>query len=124
VIWRAQAVALVLTAPLGLPEMLRAHWSPGPFFSLLALGTLGTGVAYVLTVMAAGRVGATKASATAFLIPPVALLLGVLVRGEHVAAVSLLGGLVCLAGAWLMRRAQLEHAAPAARSATPVPERA
>src|SRR5678810_655246 len=25
VIWRAQAVALVLTAPLGLPELLRAH---------------------------------------------------------------------------------------------------
>ena len=44
--------------------------------SLLALGALGTGVAYVLTVFAAGRVGATKASATAFLIPPVALLLG------------------------------------------------
>ena len=110
VIWRAQAVALVLTAPLGLPELLRAHWSAGPLLSLLALGALGTGVAYVLTVMAAGRVGATKASATAFLIPPVALLLGVLVRGEHVAGLSVLGGAVCLAGAWLMRRAQLEHA--------------
>jgi drug/metabolite transporter (DMT)-like permease len=99
----------MLTAPLGLPEMLRARWSPGPLFSLLALGALGTGVAYVLTVMAAGRVGATKASATAFLIPPVALLLGVLVRGEHVAALSVLGGVVCLAGAWLMRRALMEH---------------
>ena len=117
VIWRAQAVALVLTAPLGLPEMLRAHWSPGPLFSLLALGALGTGVAYVLTVMAAGRVGATKASATAFLIPPVALLLGVLVRGEHVAALSVVGGVVCLAGAWLMRRAQLEHAVRAPTAA-------
>jgi len=113
VIWRAQAVALVLTAPLGLPEMLRARWSPGPLLSLLALGALGTGVAYVLTVLAAGRVGATKASATAFLIPPVALLLGVLVRGEHVATLSVVGGVVCLAGAWLMRRAQLEHAARA-----------
>jgi drug/metabolite transporter (DMT)-like permease len=89
--------------------------------ALLALGALGTGVAYVLTVLAAGRVGATKASATAFLIPPVALLLGVLVRGERVATVSVLGGVVCLAGAWLMRRAQLEHAvrapAPAIRTA-------
>jgi drug/metabolite transporter (DMT)-like permease len=122
VIWRAQAVALVLTAPLGLPEVLRARWSPGPLFSLLALGALGTGVAYVLTVMAAGRVGATKASATAFLIPPVALLLGVLVRGEHVAALSVVGGVVCLGGAWLMRRAQLEDAvrgqAPAIRAPT------
>lgn len=110
VIWRAQALALLLTAPFGLPELLRARWSPAPLFSLLALGALGTGVAYVLTVMAAGRVGATKASATAFLIPPVALALGMLVRGEHVAGVSVIGGVVCLAGAWLMRRAQLEHA--------------
>jgi hypothetical protein len=42
----------------------------------------------------------------------VALLLGVLVRGEHVAGLSVLGGVVCLAGAWLMRRAQMEHAVP------------
>jgi drug/metabolite transporter (DMT)-like permease len=121
VIWRAQAVALVLTAPLGLPEVLRARWSLGPLLCLLALGALGTGVAYVLTVMAAGRVGATKASATAFLIPPVALMLGVLARGEHVAGLSVLGGAVCLVGAWLMRRAQLEHAV---RVPTPTAETA
>lgn len=64
----------------------------------------------MLIALAAGRVGATKASATTFLIPPVALLLGVLVRGESVAGLSVIGGVVCLAGAWLMRRAQLEHA--------------
>ena len=123
VIWRAQAVALVLTAPLGLPELLRAHWSPGPLLSLLALGALGTGMAYVLTVMAAGRVGATKASATAFLIPPVSLLLGILVRGEQVAALSVVGGVVCLAGAWLMRRAQMEQAShpPAGTRPAPAP---
>src|SRR6478736_2209507 len=117
VIWRAQALALMLTAPLGLPELLRARWSPAPTFSLLALGALGTGVAYVLTVMAAGRVGATKASATAFLIPPVALVLGVLLRGEHVAPLAIVGGVVCLVGAWLMRRAQLEHAVGGAEPA-------
>ncbi len=123
VIWRAQAVALVLTAPLGLPELLRAQWSAAPLFSLLALGALGTGVAYVLTVMAAGRVGATKASATAFLIPPVSLLLGVLVRHEHVATLSVVGGVVCLGGAWLMRRAQIEQAShsPARVQASPNP---
>jgi drug/metabolite transporter (DMT)-like permease len=128
VIWRAQGVALALTAPLGLPEALEARWSPGPLLALLALGAFGTGVAYVLTVIAAGRVGATKASATAFLIPPVALLLGVLVRGETVATLSVVGGIVCLAGAWLMRRAQLKHAVrgPALRTAeyTQVGERA
>ena len=39
-----------------------------------------------------------------FLIPVVALLLGVVVRGEHVALLSMVGAAVCLAGAWIMRR--------------------
>jgi drug/metabolite transporter (DMT)-like permease len=106
VIWRAQMVALVMTAPLGLPDLLRAHWSPGPLLALLALGALGTGLAQVLITIAAGRLGATRASATTFLIPPVALLLGVLVRHEAVAVLSIIGGATCIAGAWLIRRAQ------------------
>ena len=96
-----------MTAPLGVPELLRAHWTPGPFLSVLALGALGTGVAYVLLAVAAGRMGATRAASTTFLIPGVALLLGWLVRGERVALLSIVGGAVCVAGAWLMRRAQL-----------------
>lgn len=106
VIWKAQAVALVLTAPLGVPELLQAHWTTGPLLALLALGVLGTGVAYVLITMAAGRVGSTRAAATTFLIPPVALLLGVLVRGERVALVSIVGAAICVAGAWLVNRAR------------------
>jgi drug/metabolite transporter (DMT)-like permease len=107
VIWRALGVALILTAPLGVPELLRAHWTPTPLLSLLALGALGTGIAPVLLAFAAGRAGATRASATTFLIPVVALALGVVVRGESVATLSIIGGVVCLAGAWLVRRAQL-----------------
>ena len=106
VILRAQIVAVMLTAPLGVPDVLAARWTPGPLFSLLMLGAFGTGVAFVSLATAAGRVGATRASSAAFLIPPVALLLGVLVRGEHVARLSILGSAVCVAGAWLMRRAQ------------------
>lgn len=105
VIWRAQAVALILTAPLGAPELLGAQWTRGPLLAILALGALGTGVAFVLMATAAGRVGPTRASATVFLIPGVALLLGVLVRGERVALVSVIGAAVCIAGAWLMRQA-------------------
>jgi drug/metabolite transporter (DMT)-like permease len=106
VIWRAQAVGVVLTAPLGAPELLAAQWSVGPLLSILALGAFGTAIAMVVATVAAGTLGATRASATTFLIPPVALLLGVLVRGEQVAALAVAGGAVCLAGAWLMRRAQ------------------
>jgi drug/metabolite transporter (DMT)-like permease len=106
VIWRAQAVALILTAPLGLPDVFIARWTPAPLLSLIALGAFGTGVAFVLMTMAAARLGPTRASATAFLIPGVALILGVAVRGERVALLSVIGCAVCVMGAWLMRHAQ------------------
>ncbi len=109
VIWRAQAVALILTAPLGLPSLLAANWTLGPLLAVLALGALGTGLAYILIAVAAGRLGSTRASATTFLIPAVALLLGVAVRGERVALLSVAGGAVCVAGAWLIRGATLKQ---------------
>jgi drug/metabolite transporter (DMT)-like permease len=111
VIWRAQAVAMILTAPLGAPDLVTARWSRGPLLSMFALGALGTGIAFVLHTISAGRLGATRASATAFLIPGVALILGVVVRGERVAVLSMIGCGLCVAGAWLMRRAA-SHAEP------------
>jgi drug/metabolite transporter (DMT)-like permease len=104
--------------------MLHARWSPGPLLALLALGALGTGVAFVVTAYAAGKIGATRASSTAFLIPPVALLLGVVVRQEHVAPLAILGGAACVGGAWLMNRAQRRLAAPALPLSTPAPSQA
>jgi len=107
VVWRALAVALVLTAPLGIPALLNARWSLRALLAMVALGSLGTAVANVVMAIAAGRIGATRASATTFLIPIVALTLGVAIRAEQVATLSLVGGVVCLAGAWLIRRASL-----------------
>lgn len=102
VIWRALGVALVLTAPLGLSDLLQAHWTTRSALSMLALGVLGTAVAQVLMARAAGRFGASTASGTTFLIPVVALGLGVIVRGEEVSAVSVVGCAVGLAGAWFI----------------------
>ena len=103
VIWRALGCAVLMTAPLGIIEIPRAHWSLVPVLSLLALGALGTSIANVILSVAAGRVGAIQASGATFLMPPVALLLGVWLRHEHVAWVSIAGGAVCLAGAWMIR---------------------
>ena len=65
-----------------------------------------------LITVAVGRVGATRASANNFLIPPVALLLGVTLRGEHVPALAVAGATVAVTGAWLMQRARLGAPAP------------
>jgi drug/metabolite transporter (DMT)-like permease len=113
VIWRALLVALLLTAPLGLPRALDGHWSTRAVLSLLALGALGTCVATVMATIAAGRLGATSASVSAYFIPVVALILGVVVRDEHVAAISIVGGAISLASAWLVRWASMRAAAAA-----------
>lgn len=122
VIRAAQGVALVFLAPLGFDAVRHAHWSPVPVVSLLALGALGTGLAFVMTTAAAGRIGATRAASTAFIMPPVALVLGVVLRHEHVAPLAILGGAACLLGAWIMNRAQRAALAPpAAAPVSPMP---
>ena len=103
VVWRAMGVALILTAPLGIPAVLAAKWTVVSFLAVLALGILGTAVANVVMAVAAGRLGATRASATTFLIPVVAMLLGMLVRHEAVPAIALAGVALCLAGAGFVR---------------------
>jgi len=110
VVWRALGVALVLTAPIGGPHLFDAHWSWRAALSILALGALGTALANVVMAVAAGRLGATRASATVFLIPVVALALGTLLRAEQIAVVSLVGVALCLLGAWYLRRATLRAA--------------
>jgi drug/metabolite transporter (DMT)-like permease len=116
VVWRAMGVALILTAPLGIPAVMQAHWSPVPLVSVLALGVLGTATANVVMAEAAGRLGAVRSSVTIFLIPVVALLLGVIVRRETVPALAVAGVALCLTGAWLVRRESIIAADKAQRS--------
>ena len=120
VMWRALPIALVLTAPLGLPAVAAAQWSLGPWLPLVALGARGTAVAQVLAATAAGRLGAARASATVFITPVVALALGVVFLREHVAALSVLGCAVCLLGAWITPGAEVTgDAAAVATARTP-----
>jgi len=107
VMWRALGVALIITAPLGLRDVINGDWSLRPALAMLCLGAGGTAIANILTATAAGRLGATKASATAFLIPVVALILGVVIRHERVSMVSLAGAAICLFGAFIIRDPQL-----------------
>ncbi|WP_337169905.1 DMT family transporter [Gemmatimonas aurantiaca] len=104
VLVRALGFAAVLTAPLGIPEVLHGTWTLMPLVSLLTLGMLGTGIAYVIGTVAAGRLGAARASASIFITAPVALLLGMLVLHEHVAVLSIVGAITCIAGAMIIRR--------------------
>jgi drug/metabolite transporter (DMT)-like permease len=105
VIWRAQLVAVALTAPYGLAGLADSSFAWKPVGAVVVLGAFGTGVAFVAAGTLLGRVGATRASVLAYIIPVIALILGVLLRDEHVAALAIAGLALVLVGAWLTSRA-------------------
>ena len=100
-------------------DSLSAPWSPRPdaatpgmaLLALLALGVLGTGLAYALQFDVFRAVGQQVSSTVTYLIPVVAVLLGVLVLGEHLTATEVIGFvivmLVCVLASTLAIRAAL-----------------
>ena len=102
---RVAGLAALILTPFGLLALPDAEWSWTSAGSTLALGVLGSAVAYIAAGTLAGRVGSTRASTTTYLIPVVALFLGVSIRGESVVALAVLGCLVVLSGAFLVTRA-------------------
>jgi drug/metabolite transporter (DMT)-like permease len=105
VVLHSQAVAIVLTAPFGIASIGESSFAWHSALAVLALGGLGTGVAYALAARNAGRLGSTRASVTTYLIPGVSLLLGLVLRDEKVAALAVAGSAIALVGAYLTNRA-------------------
>ena len=99
-------VASLLTAPFGLASVpgSRSTWASAG--AIAVLGAVGTGFAFVAMGRLVGRVGATRASFAIYLVPVVALLLGVVFRSEHVAAIGIAGIGMVIAGAVLASRAE------------------
>jgi drug/metabolite transporter (DMT)-like permease len=98
------AIATVLTAPFGLAQVGDAEWEIGPLVAVSVLGVVGTGLAFVLMGTLVGRVGSTRASFITYLIPVVALGLGVAFRGDEVFALELVGVVLVIGGAFLASR--------------------
>lgn len=104
IFWRAQMVAMAITIPFGLTGLDESRFELVPVLAILALGIFGTGMAYILMGGLAGRVGATRASISTYLIPVVSILLGVIVLSESIHPLSLVGSALVLIGAWLGSR--------------------
>ena len=103
---RVLTLATVWTAPFGLWEFDDVEWKLGPLVAVLALGVLGTGVAFAVMGSLVGRVGSTRASFITYLIPVVSLTLGVTLRGDTVAPLAIGGIVMVIGGAFLASRAR------------------
>jgi drug/metabolite transporter (DMT)-like permease len=90
------ALALPLSGPITAPP-------PLALTAVLVLGVLGTGVALVINFRLIATEGATAASVVTYLVPAVALLLGVVVLDEPATLALPVGGALVLAGVALTR---------------------
>jgi drug/metabolite transporter (DMT)-like permease len=104
VLLRAQIVALVVLVPAALVSLPGSELAGSSVLAVAALGLFGTGLAFVAMTTLVGRVGATRGSVAIYLVPVVAILLGVVFLDETVAAISLIGTALVLAGAYLTSR--------------------
>ncbi len=98
------ALATIWTAPYGLWQVGDASWETGPVVAVTVLGVIGTGVAFALMGALVGRVGSTRASFITYLIPVVALVLGVAFRGDEIFVSELVGVAFVIGGAILASR--------------------
>ena len=77
---------------------------PEAAFSVVWLGAVGTGFAYIVYFRLLTGWGPTRASLVAYLLPVVAVILGVVVLGEQVDAWFLAGAALIVAGVWVVNR--------------------
>lgn len=97
-------IAAILTIPYGLVDLGSNEVQWGPIVAVLALGVVGTGVAFALMGALVKGVGPTRASFITYLLPVVALFLGRTFRDDKVAALALVGVALVISGAFMASR--------------------
>lgn len=101
---RVQWVAAALVTPFGVYGLTQSSFAWPSLLALLAVGVLGTGLAFVLMGTLTGRVGATRSAFITYAIPVVALILGVVFRDEIIAPFAVGGAVLVIVGALLASR--------------------
>ncbi|MQA12716.1 MAG: EamA family transporter [Pseudonocardiaceae bacterium] len=105
----ASTVLLALTLPVaggGAPQLTTMVLA-----AVVVLGVLGTGAAYVINYALITTEGPTAASVVTYLVPAVAVALGVTFLGEPIGPNLLTGGALILLGVALVRRRTTQAAA-------------
>jgi len=92
------ALALLVDGGVTLPAV------PEAAFSVAWLGAVGTGFAYIVFFRLLTGWGPTRASLVAYLLPVVAVILGVVVLGEAIDALFVAGAALIVVGVWVVNR--------------------
>ena len=108
VIARAQMIGTVALLPFGIADLGESSFAWGSVIAVIVLGVFGTGVARAMYATVLGRVGAPRGSIVAYIIPVVAVVLGVTFRNESVELVQL-AGLALVLGSVLLTSSRLKQ---------------
>ncbi len=106
IVGRALIVGSILLAPIGVVGLTRSSPTVGSLVAVAILGVLGTGLARALNATLAGRTGAARGSITTYLVPVVAIGLGVVFRNDAIQTAETVGLALVLGGAYLISRRQ------------------
>ena len=103
--------AAMLAIALAVTGVRSPHFTTTSVAAVAVLGIIGTGFAYVLNYQIITSEGATVASTVTYLLPVVAIALGVLVLSERITALMLCGIALILAGVAMTRdgAARIRH---------------
>ena len=93
-------VQLAIVAPIVTRQAPPAPWSLSieVALSVLALGALGSGLAFVLSLRNIRLIGASRSSMVTYLMPVFSIVVGVIVLHEHITWYQPVGGLIVLLG--------------------------
>jgi drug/metabolite transporter (DMT)-like permease len=95
------SLAALVTLPLAIADAPANVPGIGPVAALVALGAIGTGVAFLLFYDLNADVGAARSSLVAYMSPGFAVVYGALLLGERITLATLAGLALILAGSWL-----------------------
>jgi drug/metabolite transporter (DMT)-like permease len=112
------ALGTLILVPLAIVEGGLGTLVGAPIAALAGIGYLavfGTVAAFVLLNLGVARIGAARASAFALLVPIVGVLSSVVLLGERLGPLTLVGGAIVLAGLWLIEHRGTHRETPPAQ---------
>mgnify|MGYP001604715365 FL=1 len=101
---RAQLGGIAVVLPFAAVGLRDSTFAWPSVLAMLPLGVLGSAVAFVAVATLIGRVGAPRGSISIYFVPVVAIVLGVLLLGERIHPLALVGTALIVLGAWLTSR--------------------
>ena len=107
------AASVLFAIPLAAPSLPYIHLRPLSLAAVIALGAIGTGVAYTLYYYVMNTLGAVRAAGVTYVVPVTAVFWGALLLHEEVSASVVAGMLVILAGILLVNIRSMPRREPA-----------